>query len=447
VIGLSLLVIVVALPFGVAAAVLRLGAARSREALRLSILAALVLVVIVSLAGVDVRLALPTGRALLMSPIAQLGIQLLALAMLGFAMSLGSSPAGVAGVWLTVAWLTLGGLILALLITSLPLALLAFAASALLWALALPTGERQPPATVLLNYAALLALAMPLLLIAFRLAEQRTSSTPEIERLVLALAVPGFGLILAFFPLQAWALTLASGAPRPMFFGVLSLVQTAGFILLLRTLETYPWMVGVAQAPLALAAALSAGAGGWLALSARRDDPDDWLVYALVAGSGLVLAGLATQSRVAGAGALLLLFTRVLALILLALAPRVKLDLQRLAYGAATLSFACVPLLAGFPGLWAILRRLQTLQQESPSLPVLTGAALLVGTSCLLATALRRWESDREVLAQDRSGEDDRGARRAIWLLLGLLVLLGVAPQLVAPSFTDALRGLFFPAP
>jgi formate hydrogenlyase subunit 3/multisubunit Na+/H+ antiporter MnhD subunit len=439
--GLAFLIVVVAVPFLAWGICLRFAAGQPALALKISVGMALALVLTVSLAVVDVEIPLLAGRALILKSVAQLGIQLLGLAMLGFVMGLSTDRPKDVVSWLPVAWLSLGGLTLALLITPLPLALLAYFGSALIWVFGLPEAERRAASNTVMRFAALLALSMPVLLIAFRLADLRTASTPEIELLVLALAVPAFGLLLGVVPLHAWSLTVASGTPRPMLFGILLLVQTAGFGLLLRTLSTYPWMTGVAREALVVGGALSACAGGWLALSARRDDPDDWLLYAAAANSGMLLAGLGTQSAAGGAGVALLLFARVLALVILALAPRVSWLLRRLALAAGTLALAGTPGLVGFPGLWLILRSLQSADRT------LANVAILAGSGFLFATAMRRWRADPEPPTSEPITASARGARRAVIALIALMIILGFAPQVIAAAFATAMQDLFFTNP
>ncbi len=533
-IGLAVLAAIVILPVAVSAACARFG---PRRGLPLSTIAALALVVLASIAVTDVELPLLAGRSLRMSPIAQMGIQLLALVMLGWVMALNGRSASVIGHWLPVAWLSLGGLVLSLLVSALPLALLGFVAAGMLWAFGLPPEERRASSGAVLRYTALLALAVPLLLPAYRLAAQRTVSTPELERIVLALAVPGFALVLGLLPLHAWTISVASGAPREMLLGVTGIVQTAGFVLLLRTFEEHPWLTAQAGAPLILGGAFSALVGGWLAVSARRQDPDDWLVYALVAHSGMMMVGLGTQSRAAAVGVTLLLFARVLAILLLAVAPRVSGTQRRIAVAGATMALAGTPGLAGFPGLWLVLRRLLETSDELPPLPgkQWVPLAILAASGLLFATALRRWrdplagiesaeaapdgaagtasgndaaveadgsdarapsaahaehDPDRvaergpapESMAGDGPAEDstatarsahpkdtaagtgadqitapaedvppedapadvDLGAQRAVWVLLGLLVAAGFAPQWLAGPFDRALARMFF---
>jgi formate hydrogenlyase subunit 3/multisubunit Na+/H+ antiporter MnhD subunit len=431
-----LLGVVVLVPFVAGAASHAFGAARAPQAVRTSLGAALVMVSAVTMAALDVTITLPLlgDRSLVLSPIAQLGIQLVALGMLGLVLSLeDESPALVSG-WLTIAWVSVGGLTLALLVNALPLALLAFLSAALLWAIGETVVAPGTSSTVVMRYAALLALVLPLVLTAFRLAIERTATTPDAERLVLALLVPSFGLVLGLMPLHAWALTLASGTPRPMLFGVLTLVQTAGFALLLRTFASYSWMLGAAQGPLLVGGAVSTLVGGWLALAARLDDADDFLVYAVVANGGLLLAGLGARAEAAGSGVALMLSARVIALVLLALAPRAGGSLRRAAYAIGILTLAGMPGLAGFPGLWLILRRLQ---ESSGAVAPL---AILVGCFFLAATALRRWQVED---APEPAG-GARGARRAVWMLIAVLVVLGLAPQIITPAFSGSLRDIFF---
>ncbi|MEO8083297.1 MAG: proton-conducting transporter membrane subunit [Ardenticatenales bacterium] len=443
-VGEVLLVLTLLLPVAAAFASLRLPPG---EALRTSTAVALVLVGAATFAVVDVELPLIAGRALEMTRIAQLGIQLEALAMLGLVMGLHGATDDTVTRWLPVAWTSLAGLAAALLINSLPLGLIAFVAAALLWAFGLPEGERGAAMGAVLRYAALLALVIPLLLSAYRLAELRPDAADKgsIEQLVLSLVVPAFALLLGLIPMHAWVLTLASGAPRTMLFGVLSLVQTAGFALLLRTLEDLKWLTATATAPLIFGGAVSAFLGAWLALSARLEDPDDWLVYAMVANSGMLIVGLGTQSRVAAQGVVLMLFARVLALVLLAVGRRVTGMRQRAASAVALLTLAGTPGLAGFPGLWQILQKLAG-ETAGSTAPVPFGApahlALLAASALLFATALRRWSAPPDpIVASDRP---DIGGERAVVVLIGLIVVLGLAPQLVSGAFARALSDMFF---
>lgn len=443
-VGEILLVLTLLLPVAAAIASLRLP---PDHGLRLSTAVALVLVGAATFAVVDVELPLVAGRALEMTRIAQLGIQLEALAMLGLVMGLHGGADDSVARWLPVAWTSLAGLAGALLINSLPLGLIAFVAAALLWAFGLPEGERGAAMGAVLRYAALLALVIPLLLSAYRLAELRPDAADKgaIEQLVLSLVVPAFALLLGLIPMHAWVLTLASGAPRPMLFGVLSLVQTAGFALLLRTLEDLKWLTATATAPLVFGGAVSAFLGAWLALSARLEDPDDWLVYAMVANSGMLIVGLGTQSRAAALGVVLMLFARVLALVLLGVGRRVTGFLQRAAAGVALLTLAGTPGLAGFPGLWRILQKLAG-ETAGATAPVPFGApahlALLAASAMLFAAALRRWSAPPDPV--DASARRDIGGERAVVLLIGFIIVLGLAPQFVSGAFARALSDMFF---
>lgn len=433
-IGQALLLLLVALPLLAAAVAhiqLRRGSERARQP---SLVFALLLALACTLAVIDVELPLAAGRSLVLTPPAQLGIQLIALMALGLVLALEAEPPEIVADWLPVLWVGVFGLTLALLLSELPLALLALLGAALLWVFGLSGRERTAAPDALMRYGALLALLMPLLLLSFRIATERTSTTPELERLVLAFAVPGFGLLLGVMPLHAWALTLASGAPRMMLFAAVGLVQTAGVSLLLQTVTKSPWLTEGAHVPLMVGGAVSALAGGWLALSSRLDDQDDFLIYALVANSGFLLAGLGARSEAAAAGVALLLLGRVLALVVLALVPQVSGLQRRIAVTAALLTLAGTPGLAGFPGLWLVLRRL--LETTAWPVPI----ALLLGSLLLFATAVRRWSVD------DEAGPpvETIGGRRAVVLLVVLLALLGVLPQLFAPAFTGATRGMFF---
>ncbi len=456
-----------ALPFAAGAAAVRWCPQRSDLALRSGLAAAIALALGATLSPVDVAFALPSGRSLELSPIAQLAVQLMSLGLLGLILALSDEEPEDLATWLPVAWFSLGGLTVAVLLSALPLALVTFVAAALLWAFGPPERHRQAAGDAILRYAVLLSLTMPLLLSAFRLADLRLESGAgrvAVETAVTALALPGFGLILGLIPLHAWTLTLASGAPRPMLFGVLGLVQTAGFALLLRTVDTHEWLLRGASGSLVTAAgALTALVAAWLALAADPDDPDDWLAYTLVANMGMLLAGLASGSRGAGSGVALFLLARVLALVLLSLSPGPGATYGRLADGAATLTLAGTPGLAGFPGLWLILSGVRAVQG-------IAALALAGGSGLLFATALRRWwpksptrmpkDLFGRVPGGTRSGDQGatpswgdvrgaipRGRDRAVLILVVLLVAVGLAPQLVAGVLLDPLRDIFFPLP
>jgi formate hydrogenlyase subunit 3/multisubunit Na+/H+ antiporter MnhD subunit len=189
-----------------------------------------------------------------------------------------------------------------------------------------------------------------------------------------------------------------------------------------------------AQGAFVMGGCVSAVVGAWMALSAPLDDPDDFLVYAVAANGGFLLAGLGARSVSAGAGVALLLLARVLALLVLALAPRAGRDLRRWAYGVGILTLAGAPGLAGFPGLWLILGRIT----ESYVAVFLVAASFL-----LFATGLRRWHVDEEVGPNSEQGVP--GARRSVLALIVVLIVLGIAPQIAAPAFTGALRDIFLP--
>lgn len=435
------LIVAVGLPFAVGIFAAVATTAHPRSALRASLAAAVALTLLATITPVDVAIGLPSGRALLFSPLSQLGMQILGLAALGLTFALVAEDDASVGSWLPVMWFHIGGLVVALLLNTLPLAFLVFTASTLLWVFGLPEADRRSSARPVLRYAALVSLAMPLLLGAFRLADDRLTSEAgriAVETTVLALALPGFGLVLGLIPLHAWTLTLAAGAPRPMLFGVLGPAQTAAFILFLRTVATHEWLFRGAYGSLVTyGGALTALIASWLALSADPDDPDDWLAFAVIANMGMLMAGMGTGSRTAGTGVAMLLLARVLALVLLAIRAGASHRFERLADGVATLTLAGTPGLAGFPGLFLILVGVRGV--GSPAT-----VAVAAGSGLLFATALRRG------FHRSRSSAHDRallatGRDRAVLIVVVLLVVLGLFPQLVAGALLDPLRDIFFP--
>lgn len=432
--GRLLLAVVAAFPFLMALGTSWAAERRAEWVIRLSSYAALALVVMATLAAIDVTIVTPLGRSLVLSPLAQLGIQLLALAMLGLGLSLSGEDRQAAGRWLPLAWLSCGGLVLSLLITSLTLAAVTYVAAGLLWALGPPKPIRQSPTGPGLRYAGLLALALAPLVTALRLAEIGLPVT-GVEPLARALAAPGIALLLSIVPLHAWTVTLATGSPRVMVIGVLSLVQTAGLVLLIRVFGTYPWLMATQRSFLLASGALSAVIGGWMALVAEERDPDDWLAYAVIANTGFVIMGLATQSMRAAAGISVMLFARVLALVTIALALRAPARLAQLARAAGTLTLAGSPGFAGFPSLWLLLLALQL------QAPAMMSLAAIVGSGLLFATAVRRWRST--VQADAPAEADAVDARWPVVVLIILLIGLALVPQIASAVFGRALSGPF----
>jgi multicomponent Na+:H+ antiporter subunit D len=437
----ALLLLVLTLPPAGAVTTARLLPGNPRVATRISLALAMSLVVAVTVTPLDAEIPLASGRALVLSPIGQLGIQLLGLAILGVIMGLEHRPAEDQASWLPVAWLSLTGLALSLVLESLPLALLLFASAALLWAVGLPVAERQAASGAVLRYAALVALAMPMLLLALRLAELRQTAAQgaeiAVETAVMAVALPGFGLVLGMIPLHSWTLTVASGAPRTMLIGAVALVQTAAFTFLLQTIKEYPWLTrGDYGAIITACGALTAAVGGWLALAADPDDPDDWLAYAAVANAGMLVAGIGTGSRIAGAGVVSLLFARVLGLVLVSLSDSAAGAHRRLAEAVATLTLAGTPLLAGFPGLWLIVGGTHSSGHRAY-------LGLVLGSGLLFATALRRGLPRVTRLAPPEAA---RGGLTVFALVL-VLFLLGLVPQTMTGALADPLRDHFFPLP
>jgi formate hydrogenlyase subunit 3/multisubunit Na+/H+ antiporter MnhD subunit len=430
------LALIMALPPIAGLVCLRLASRNTPLAWWFSTVTALALALLASLT-VGASIPLPANRALELTAVAQFGVEVLALAMLALLLSLHRDASPVVARWLPVAWFSLSGLVAALLVNSLPVAVLCFLVAALVWVFGVPAADRSRSRSPMLRYMALLVLTMPLLVGGFGVASGMGMAAVGVEALVLAFLAPGFGLVLGLIPLHGWTLTLAGGAPRAMLFGILALVQTTGYLLVIRTLESLPWLVSGAHDVLIFGGALSMLAGGWLALAAPLDDRDDWLVYAAIAGGGAVLVGLGSHTLPSAVGALFVILARVLALVLLALAPRVgELRLARLALAVGTVTLAGTPGLAGFPGLWLALQPLRAMQPAQ--------LAMLAGSALLFATAVRR----RGVTATPEAGDaagDGAGPRRAVWLLMGILLTIGLVPGLIVPALGDVLRDLYLP--
>ncbi len=432
--GRLFLAIVAAFPFVMAGLTFVAADRWPGRLIRLSSYGSVGLVLTGSLAAVDVTITAPIGRSLVLSPLAQLGVQLLALGMLGLGLSLSEEDRRDAGRWLPLAWLSSGGLVLALLVTSLTLAAITYVAAGLLWAFGPPKAVRQSPTGPGLRYAALLVLALAPLLTALRLSEVGLS-VEGVEPLARALLAPGFALLLSVVPLHAWTVTLASGSPRAMVMGVLILVQTAGLVLMLRVFAAYPWLLTAERPLLYAGGGLSLLVGSWLALAAEERDPDDWLAYVVIANTGLVMMALGTQSMRAATGVSLMLVARVLALVTIAMAVRATPSMARMARAVGTLTLAGTPGLAGFPSLWLLLLALQLQAPAGASL------AVLVGSGLLFATAVRRWRADGS--PQAFACAPAEAVHWPLVVLIAALVALGLLPQVAAAVFGHTLSGPF----
>jgi len=315
--------------------------------------------------------------------------------------------------------------------------------------------EGQPPSRGSLLYLTLSALALPGLLVTHWLLE-RYVLTPNETSLVSAAAILvalSFALLLGVIPFHTWVIGIArDGMPFASAF-VLTIGQSAVWVLLFSFLDTYPWLNGYLRGSsivLSLGVAMAL-LGGALAAGQRRLGP--LTGYAALADTGCILVAFGIDTRTSLSLVLLALLVRPIGLVLMAagLARLTKWgrdgSLARLrgvgwkeplgmaAYVFGSLSLAGVPGSAGFVWRWALYWNLAAQNLAQATLLLLGSLGVLIGLFRMLAVTL-----DRSV--QSGEGRADAGARTN-WLNSTVVVLailgcvgVGIFPQAVAPLAT-----------
>ncbi|MFN8422289.1 MAG: hypothetical protein U0470_02515 [Anaerolineae bacterium] len=179
-----------------------------------------------------------------------------------------------------------------------------------------------------------------------------------------------------------------------------------------------------------------AGAGPGLA-----EDPDDWLVYAMVANSGTLIVGLGTQSRPrpwASCSCCSPACSRSCCWASAAASPA-----SCSAAAGVALLLSRRPGRPAWRGSLACGGSCRSWPARPPATaPVPFGApahlALLAASAMLFAAALRRWSAPPDPV--DASARRDIGGERAVVLLIGFIIVLAFAPQFVSGARLRALR-------
>jgi formate hydrogenlyase subunit 3/multisubunit Na+/H+ antiporter MnhD subunit len=307
-------------------------------------------------------------------------------------------------------------------------------------------GSRAP-----LRMVVLYTLGMLALLIAGWQADILGAGTvpPESARTATALAVLGFGLLLAAPPFHLW-LPSSAGQSHPYALAFVILISQAGALFMVfRFFDAYAWLrenaslfVGARWAGIGIAAfaALWAMAQRSLARTA---------IYAVLADTAVILLAFSAMNPSGYELALGLSGARVVSLAVWALGASVLQnagagdtaeELTGIGYHAplatATVlvglfSLSGFPLTAGFPGRWAVMAGGGTV------------ALAVVGTLGAVSLAAVRWtstvlRSPREVTLTSPSGFE----RFLLGAGIVLCLLLGLFPQLLYPWVVGALSGL-----
>jgi formate hydrogenlyase subunit 3/multisubunit Na+/H+ antiporter MnhD subunit len=258
----------------------------------------------------------------------------------------------------------------------------------------------------------------------------------------------GFAILMAIPPFHIW-LTAGAQESNPFILAFVTVIlQGAGFFFLLRFIDAYGWLRDDAIFTSGLQV-ISAGTmllSGLWALSAR--DLRRVFAYTIVADMGVILLALSNNNPGGARIALALFGARVFGIAVLALGLSIvrpdgttwrgvgrKYPLAALAILVGLLSLAGFPLTAGFPGRWALLSL--TFGQRASIL------VTLLTTMILFALLVLRWATilfDPGIKFEREPGT----LAQQFYLLIGTigLLLLGIAPQVLAPWVVEVASGL-----
>ena len=280
-----------------------------------------------------------------------------------------------------------------------------------------------------------------------------TSATPELAQRATMLLALGFAIIMAVPPFHLWLPATAEKAnPYGLAF-VTVLLQSAGLFFLLRFLDSYTWLrtvpglfdmirwVGIAMVCF----------GSMLTIT--QSSFSKVMAYALITDFGVMLLAVGTGIPEGYRLALGLSGVRVVNLAVWAMGLAKILDrpgddhfqaLQGAAYrsplGAVSAligvaSMAGFPLTAGFPGRWALLSMLATVDP-------IAGWAIILAFLCVGAATLRWANTLLGSPPDDRTSPSPIVEKLFIGGGIAMCILLGAFPQLLYPWVTDAAAGM-----
>lgn len=304
----------------------------------------------------------------------------------------------------------------------------------------------RAPARLLVAYT----LAMMVMLLAGWLVEVGgVEGLAEIPtRPASLLLVVGLAIVIVAPPFHTW-LTAAGEESHPLAFGFAAILfQSAGLVLLLRSLDAYAWM---RTDPLVTEFLRGAGLlmivlGSLWCLAERR--AGRLVAYALIVDFGVSLLAVANLSVEGYTVALGMLVARALAVVVVSLGisglgGRTGADGMESSAGyhraalvgamAGGLSLAGFPLTAGFPGRW------QTLLLEAGADSV---SAIAISLSvAAVSLAFARWGRDVLAGGEPASTGLRDGARFLLWAGTAFILILGLASAAPLAWGTAALAG------
>ncbi len=306
----------------------------------------------------------------------------------------------------------------------------------------------------------LTVLAVPPFLVAATLITQRVYE-PEAAALTAAVVLSlgmGFALMLAVIPFHAWLPQAAEDGPPLIAAWLIAGMGGSYLVLLLDLLARYEWLAGDAQVQrLLFAGGLLLAIGGGVLAVTERHLGRLW-AYVVLADLGYVLLGLSFGTRGGVLAALLTTGSRLLSLLLAGgalatirhrattldfddlLGVGARLPLSMLAFAVGGMAMLGVPLTAGFPGHWAVLRLL--VQEGSGWAWVLVAAAVLGLIGFVRAFAVMTSPMTEVQLARVES--EPFLATSFLAVLVALSVWIGLSPQTLDPVLSHLLRSLNF---
>jgi formate hydrogenlyase subunit 3/multisubunit Na+/H+ antiporter MnhD subunit len=259
----------------------------------------------------------------------------------------------------------------------------------------------------------------------------------------------GFLIVLAVAPFHSWVAMVARDAPPLAAAFVLAVVQAVVAFFLMDTLAQFDWLRANAQFFLALRLGGIAMAAVGAAFAFSQRSLGGLMGYSALIDWGATLVALGLGTPDGAAVAAMVITVRVLALVVWGVGAGVLVgalgdDYENLrgrareypfataAVLAGGLSLAALPLMAGFPGRWALLNMLSGAHVGFALGLLVAAASAWLGYARVLHILFERPESEDEQGHYAGSVEEPAAIGFAV---LGVLLLLwvGLAPQLLSP--------------
>lgn len=258
----------------------------------------------------------------------------------------------------------------------------------------------------------------------------------------------GLAIVIIAPPFHTW-LTAAGEESHPVAFGFAAVIlQTAGLILLMKSLDSFAWMRSdpAVRELLRAAGLLMILLGAVWALTERRGGR--LVAYALIVDFGVSLLAMATGSIPGYTIALGMAAARAIAVLVACASIAILANAgtsgdsagraglprpARVAAIAGGLSLAGFPLMAGFPGRWMTISLLASSDAA--------GAMAVVGAVGAVSLAFGRWSKEVRSGPEPERRSSPRGTRLLLWGGPAVLLLLGLSPSLLYQWAAEVLMG------